>query len=151
MAPQSFRRFAYATLLSNKDPSAWHTRDGAAFAETSAALCELDWRYAGLIFNYPSSGGRPAQGPDAFEFVTANEWLVENTRPPLDDNTHSDFRFVHRSDSALEGAVFAETGVNHYPRKFGSSQFFSAKHLLSTLRDQFDFIEHPHRPARDSV
>lgn len=108
MAPRSFRRFAYATLLSNRDPSAWHTRDGAAFAETSAALCELGWRYAGLIYNYPSSGGRPAHGPEAFEFVTADEWLVENTRPPLDDNAHSDFRFVHRSDSALERAVFAE-------------------------------------------
>jgi glycosyltransferase involved in cell wall biosynthesis len=50
-----------------------------------------------------------------------------------------------------EHAQFAEVGVHHFPRRYGSSQFFSAKHLLRTIRDQFDFIEHPHRPAQDSV
>lgn len=37
------------------------------------------------------------------------------------------------------GAKFSEVGIHHYPRRFGRSQFFSVKHLLSNFRDLIFF------------
>lgn len=38
------------------------------------------------------------------------------------------------------GARFRETGVSHYPRKYGRSQFFKFESLVKTLRDNWRFF-----------
>ncbi len=82
--------------------------------------------------------------------------LVYNA--PVSD-VDSDFRLIKKSklkkiklnsDSGLiclelilklkkNGAVFAETEVSHLPRLYGKSQFFSIKHLTSTLVEHLKF------------
>ncbi|MBI4973810.1 glycosyltransferase family 2 protein [Candidatus Roizmanbacteria bacterium] len=37
------------------------------------------------------------------------------------------------------GAKFKEVGVSHYKRRYGKSQFFNPRHLLSTLREHVAF------------
>ena len=38
------------------------------------------------------------------------------------------------------GGRFKEVGVHHYPRRFGTSQFFNIKHIFRTLFDHFSFF-----------
>jgi len=46
-------------------------------------------------------------GPESFDFLRADrDVLVLTTRPPLDDERHEDRKFVARSHSDLENAVF---------------------------------------------
>ncbi|MFZ5844969.1 MAG: glycosyltransferase family 2 protein [Patescibacteria group bacterium] len=42
------------------------------------------------------------------------------------------------------GAKFAEVGIQHYPRRYGRSQFFRLPHLLKTLRDHLQFYWYWH-------
>ena len=42
---------------------------------------------------------------------------------------------LHRS-----GARFKEVGVHHYPRRFGKSQFFNPKHIVTTFIEHLKFL-----------
>jgi hypothetical protein len=39
------------------------------------------------------------------------------------------------------GAIFKEVGVNHYPRRFGKSQFFNIRRINETLTDHLIFVK----------
>ncbi len=83
-----------------------------------------------------------------------NWWLHQQYPLPIRD-IDCDFRLIRRSmlqkihltstsgticlelitKLSLAGARFAEVPIHHYPRRFGRSQFFRPRHLLSTLKE----------------
>lgn len=87
-----------------------------------------------------------------------NKLLQLIYHPPISD-IDCDFRLIKKSlldkfklfsNSGLiclelvmklkkERAVFKEVGVSHFKRKYGKSQFFNPKHLLSTLHEHVVF------------
>jgi glycosyltransferase involved in cell wall biosynthesis len=55
---------------------------------------------------------------------------------------------VHSLQAA--GCRMAETGVHHYPRLYGRSEFFSFRHVSNLIRDVASFWWHVHRSAGPS-
>ena len=49
------------------------------------------------------------------------------------------------------GCRMAETGVHHYPRLYGRSEFFSLRHVFNLIRDVASFWRHVHRPTGRSA
>lgn len=108
-----FYRFAYSTMLRDgEEPRPFRTRDGAAFCELAAALDRMGGEYRTLIYNSPADPRKDATlGRRDFDFLRPEDWIVMTTRPPMDDETHGDKRFILRSHTHLENSIFREFRV----------------------------------------
>jgi hypothetical protein len=105
MGPKKFYRFAYYSTPEKRDRSLLlhQLRDGDAALELSEVLRELGYQYGGLLLNYPGTSTKRRHVNS--DFLTPNDLLVLNTRPPLDDEF--DRRRVCPSYTDLEEKVFA--------------------------------------------
>ncbi|MBZ5530397.1 MAG: hypothetical protein LAO20_03105 [Acidobacteriia bacterium] len=82
-------------------------RDGDAFVELSHALTKLGHEYGGLIINHPEERGQQDSSLKNVYQMSAHDFLVLTTRPPLNDRpVVGQPKPMKRSETALEHAVF---------------------------------------------
>jgi hypothetical protein len=104
MQPPTDKRFfrsVYSTRPEHgRQPRIAHQRDGDAFMEICELLREAGYKFADIIYNFPSS----KTVIDLRRFVSSHV-IVQVTRPPGDDVASGHRRIVHPSGTNLERIV----------------------------------------------
>jgi hypothetical protein len=106
--PTTFHRYAYPTAIREEGTlQPFRTRDGAAFAELSAAIYAMGWQYGSLIFAYPDEGLELHRVRHE-TILKSEDFLVLTTRPPISDSSKGDLKQLPKSGTTLELAMFRE-------------------------------------------
>ena len=97
--------FAYLTPChKDRERYPFQLRDAPAAHFICQALAEGGYEFAGPIFNYPSDG--PDLIPVDDSFLRETDLIVLTTRPPMDDRSVGDKKFIPRSFTTLEDKLF---------------------------------------------
>ncbi|HTZ21326.1 MAG TPA: hypothetical protein VMC06_10630 [Opitutaceae bacterium] len=104
--PRVFR-LTYANQQPREEPKLFKCRDGIAFSEINAALCQAGYSYEMTINLYADDRRALTDGYPAF---LPSDVIVQTMRPPLDDqsetNTESDARrIIPRNHGPLENEI----------------------------------------------
>ena len=105
MAKRRYFRIAYAVPChKDREPRPHRQRDADGAMFLSEPLVARGYRYAGPIFNTPSTG--PELSAFDGSFLRETDLILLTTRPPMNDLEVGDRRIIHRSFTKLEDEVF---------------------------------------------
>ncbi len=136
--PRLVYHFSYPESPSQGRPRLHDLRDGDAFAELMAPLYDHQFRYGGLLFNFPDP--THTLRPQDFD---PSDLIVLSTRPPLNDDEF-DRKYIRRSGTPMESAIL--NAVHRYFDVCRRSRITLAKALAPQLkflnRGEINFTMH---------
>jgi hypothetical protein len=107
LCPVKFCHFSYLANPGVAPLRPHELRDADAFVEVSHALTKLGHEYCGLIINYPKEPPKQDFSESRIRSLSAQDFIVLTTRPPLNDSSQTgNVKVVRRSHTELEHLIF---------------------------------------------